>query len=81
MLRPGGRVLLSAHEGVGTIERDEFLGKPVPFVATLFTLDEIEGVLRKLGLTIRRAERRAPYPTKHPTTRLYVEATTPPTNG
>jgi SAM-dependent methyltransferase len=58
----GGCVLVSAHEGVGTIEQDEFLGEPVPFVATLFTLDELEGALRKSGLRIRRAECRPAYP-------------------
>jgi SAM-dependent methyltransferase len=81
VLRPGGSVLLSAHEGTGTIEQDEFLGEPVPFVATLFTLDELEGAVRGSGLDIRRAERRAPYPTEHPTTRLYIEATRPPSPG
>ena len=31
VLRPGGQVLLSAHEGEGEVELDEFLGEPVPF--------------------------------------------------
>jgi SAM-dependent methyltransferase len=81
VLRSGGGVLVSAHEGVGTIEQDEFLGEPVPFVATLFTLEELEGAMRQSGLLIRRAERRAPYPVEHPTTRLYVEAAVPPSAG
>jgi SAM-dependent methyltransferase len=81
VLRPGGSFLMSAHEGAGTIEQQEFLGQPVPFVATLFTLDELEGALHRSGLQVRRAEQRAPYPTEHPTARLYVEATTTPSPG
>jgi SAM-dependent methyltransferase len=74
-LRPGGCLLLSAHEGRGEIERDDFLGEPVPVVATLFELDEIVDAMRGAGLGILRAERRAPYVTESETTRLYVEAT------
>lgn len=78
VLQPGGKVLLSAHEGSGTIEQDEFLGEPVPFVATLFALDELEEAVHRAGLRIRRAQRRVPYPTEHPTVRLYIEATREP---
>jgi SAM-dependent methyltransferase len=74
VLRPRGRLLLSAHEGRGEIERDDFLGEPVPVVATLFELDELVGATSAAGLQILRAERRRPYPTESDTTRLYVEA-------
>ena len=77
VLQPGGRLLFSAHEGRGEIERDDFLGEPVPVVATLFELDELVGATRAAGLEIARAERRRPYETESDTTRLYVEATQP----
>jgi SAM-dependent methyltransferase len=78
VLRPGGRLLLSAHEGRDTIEQHGFLGEPVPFVATLFALDELEQALRRAGLTVSLAERRAPYESEHPTWRLYLEAVNRP---
>ncbi|MEJ7582743.1 MAG: class I SAM-dependent methyltransferase [Acidimicrobiales bacterium] len=77
VLRPGGRVLFSAHEGQGQFDADEFLGEPVPFVATLFELDELVAATVDAGLEIRIAERRAPYAGEHPTTRLYVDASRP----
>ena len=75
VLRPGGRVLLSAHEGEGEIELDEFLGKHVPMVATFFTLDELVDAITAASLDVVSAERRAPYAIESQTARLYVEAT------
>jgi SAM-dependent methyltransferase len=80
VLEPGGRVLFSAHAGQGEIARDEFLEEPVPFVATFFELDELVDASQAAGLTITRAERRAPYPSERSeTVRLYVEAARPET--
>lgn len=78
VLRPGGRVLLSVHEGEGRIELDEFLDEPVPFIATLFTLDEVVTGCTDAGLLVTLAERRPPYPSEHPTWRVYVMAQRPP---
>jgi SAM-dependent methyltransferase len=74
VLRPGGRVLLSAHEGTGVVELDEFLQEPVPFAATLFGLDELVAAVHGAGLEVTVAERRPPYATEGTTVRLYVEA-------
>lgn len=76
-LRPGGRLLLSAHEGHGELAVDEFLGEAVPIIATLFTLDELVVAIRAAGMEVILAERRAPYEAEHPTVRLYVEARRP----
>jgi SAM-dependent methyltransferase len=76
VLRPGGRVLVTAHEGQGELERDRFLEVPVPFVATLFELEELIEASRAAGLCVVHAERRAPYPTES-TVRLFVEAARP----
>lgn len=77
VLQPGGRVLFSAHEGHGLIEHDQFLDEEVPFVATLFELDELVDASRSAGLAVTRSERRMPYPSEHETVRLYVEAVRP----
>jgi SAM-dependent methyltransferase len=77
VLRPGGHLLFSAHEGQGELEMSEFLGQPVPFVATFFELDELVTATRAAGLEITGAERREPYETESGTVRLYVEARRP----
>lgn len=74
VLRPGGRVLFSAHEGHGEIEVQEFLDHPVPLAATFFALKELVIASRAAEFDVRLAERRAPYPAEHQTVRLYVEA-------
>jgi SAM-dependent methyltransferase len=77
VLRPGGRLLLSAHEGQGTIEQQEFLGHAVPFVATLFNLDELVEATRRSGLHLTMSQRREPLASEHPTGRLYLAAERP----
>ena len=77
VLRPGGRLLLSAHEGEGLVEQQEFLGHVVPFVATLFSLDELVDATRRSGLRLTMAQRREPLPSEHPTGRLYLAAERP----
>jgi SAM-dependent methyltransferase len=77
VLRPGGRVLFSAHEGRGELERDEFLGERVPFAATLFELGELVDASNAAGLEVVLAERRAGYPSESGTVRLHVVAIRP----
>jgi SAM-dependent methyltransferase len=77
VLRPGGLVFFTAHEGQGELERDEWFDEPVPVVATLFDLDELVDASRGAGLEVTRAERRAPYPSELDTFRLYVQARKP----
>jgi SAM-dependent methyltransferase len=72
-LRPGGRLFLSAHEGEGELERDEFLEENVPIVATLFELDELVDAATAAGFDIAVAERRPSYENEGGTVRLYVE--------
>lgn len=74
VLRPDGRVLLSAHEGHGEVRVAELLGEPAPATATLFELAELTEAASAAGLDIIRAERREPYPSEGQTVRLYVEA-------
>jgi len=77
VLRPGGRLLFSAHEGDGEITRDEFLDEPVGFVATLFQLGELVDRTEDAGLAVTMTERRSHYEGESETVRLYVEATKP----
>jgi SAM-dependent methyltransferase len=78
VLRPGGRLLLSAHEGDRELAVDEFLGETVPFVATFFSLDELVVAIRSAGMEVTLAERRPPYEAEHSTVPVYVEARCPP---
>ncbi|HMJ75942.1 MAG TPA: class I SAM-dependent methyltransferase [Iamia sp.] len=77
VLRPGGRALVTAHEGSGVVEVDDFLGRGVPFVATLMTRDELVAAASGAGLEVVTADRRDPYPSEHPTVRLMIEAVRP----
>lgn len=77
VLRPDGRLLISAHEGDGEISAEEFLGERVPFVATLFSLDELVEATRSAGMEVRLASRRTPYESEGATVRLYLEAVQP----
>jgi SAM-dependent methyltransferase len=79
VVRPGGHVLYTAHEGQGELERDEWFDESVPVVATLFDLDELVDASRAAGLEVTRAERRRPYPSELDTQRLYVQARKPDT--
>ena len=74
VLAAGGRLLVSAHEGDGEVELDEFLGEPVPIAGTYFRLDELVDLVRAAGLAVEVAEQRPPYATEGPTNRLYVQA-------
>lgn len=77
VLRPGGRVLFSAHEGQGEAEVNEFIGEEVSVSVTFFELDELLAATRAAGLEIVFAERRAPYAIESEKPRLYVEARRP----
>jgi SAM-dependent methyltransferase len=74
VLRPGGRILFSAHEGQGEVALDKFLEEPVPFTATFFELGELVRASAVAGLDVTIAERRGPYRSEGETVRLYVEA-------
>ena len=73
VLRAGGQVLFSAHEGEGEVVLDEFVGRPVPMIATLFVLDELVAACDAVGLRVRHGEQREHYEGEI-TTRLYVLA-------
>jgi ubiquinone/menaquinone biosynthesis C-methylase UbiE len=77
VLRPGGRVLFSVHEGQGETDVKEFLGEAVGVSVTFFDLDELVAATRAAGFEIVFAERRAPYASESETFRLYIEATRP----
>jgi SAM-dependent methyltransferase len=76
VLAPSGQVLLAVHGGSGTVTSAEFLGKRVPFEATLFANDELVELVSNAGFEVTGATVRNPYEFEHPTPRLYVEART-----
>ena len=77
VLCPGGRLLFSAHEGEGLVEQHEFLGHAVPFVATLFSFDELIDATQGSGLHLTMSLRREPLDSEHQTGRLYVAGRKP----
>jgi ubiquinone/menaquinone biosynthesis C-methylase UbiE len=77
VLRPRGRLLLSAHQGEGEVTVDEFLGAPVRLTGTFFTLVELLGYATVAGFEVTHAERRPPYPSEGATTRLHLELKRP----
>jgi RimJ/RimL family protein N-acetyltransferase/SAM-dependent methyltransferase len=77
VLRPRGRLLVSAHEGDGETEVHEFLGRAVQLGATFFTLDELVAAGTRARFEVLHAERRPPYMSEGSTVRLYVELRRP----
>ena len=73
VLRQGGQLLFSAHEGEGEVVVDEFAGRPVPMIVTLFMLDELSAACAAAGLQVLHTERREGYEGEV-TRRLYVLA-------
>lgn len=74
ILEPGGRALVSAHEGDGDVEVHDFLGHEVALDASFFRLDELEHAATAAGLDVVTLERRPPYENEGSTVRLYIEA-------
>jgi SAM-dependent methyltransferase len=73
-----GRLLLGVHGGSGTLATQEFMGKQVPFEATLFEQDELVDLVTAAGFEVTTATVRAPYEFESQTPRLYVAATAVP---
>jgi SAM-dependent methyltransferase len=71
---PGGRVMVSAHEGDGEVTVTQFLDEPVQLTATFYALDELVDAATAAGLSVIHAERRDPYASEGTTVRLYVMA-------
>jgi ubiquinone/menaquinone biosynthesis C-methylase UbiE len=76
-LLPSGRLLLAVHGGTGTVTSSEFLGKPVPFEATLFDKNELVDLVTAAGFEVTNATIRQPYEFEFQTPRMYVAATRP----
>jgi SAM-dependent methyltransferase len=71
----GGALLLAVHGGHGGLHADEMVGEPADLDVTLFSLDELSGLVQVAGFHVAEAHHRAPYEMEHPTPRLYVWAT------
>jgi len=72
VLEPGGRLLVSFHEGEGELQRDEWYGQPVSIYVTLFGRKEMESYLEAAGFEVERVVEREPYEFEYPTRRVYV---------
>lgn len=74
VLRDGAPLLVALHAGTGGLHTDEWLGRPVSVDVTLIERDELASLLEGSGFRLDRVERRHPYPSEHPTDRLYAMA-------
>ena len=75
VLQPGGRLLMTVHEGSGEVGRDEAFGKRVALVATLFSEAEVREALTGAGFRIDEMATRPPYAFEYPSRRIYAMAT------
>ena len=74
VLRAGGRVLLAVHGGTGLLEENDILNRRVRYVATLFELDELAGLVEGAGFTDVEAMQREKYDFETHSPRVYVVA-------
>jgi SAM-dependent methyltransferase len=73
-----GPLLLAVHGGTGSLHATEMVAHPVSLDATLFTLDELTGLVTGVGFEITEAHERQPHAEEVATQRLYVWATARP---
>jgi SAM-dependent methyltransferase len=71
-LQPGGRLLVSFHEGEGHLHRDVWYDQPVSIDVTLFEKGEMAGYLESTGFEVERVFEREPYEFEYPTRRIYA---------
>lgn len=77
VLVPSGTVLLSFHQGKDELFADEWEGKEIFWIASLFELDEVTDAMTRAGFSIEFADVREPYEFEYPTKRAYVLARKP----
>ncbi|HYE91441.1 MAG TPA: methyltransferase domain-containing protein [Terriglobales bacterium] len=75
VLVPGGRLLMTLHEGTGEVGRDEAYGKRVALVATLFSEAEVRAALAGAGFHLDELAIRPPYDFEYQSRRIYARAT------
>jgi ubiquinone/menaquinone biosynthesis C-methylase UbiE len=74
VLRPGGLLLVSFHQGQGELHEDEVLGTQVSFDCTLFEPGEVALALAEAGFDVVETTVRRPYEIEYPTQRVYILA-------
>lgn len=77
ILIPGGSVLLSFHEGEDELFADDWEGRKIFWIASLFNLAEITEAMTRAGFSVELAEVRDPYEFEYPTKRAYILAGKP----
>ena len=74
VLRPGGLLLTSFHQGQGELHEDEVLSMPVSLDYTLFEPNEVAHAMEEAGLSAAEITIRRPYEIEWPTQRVYILA-------
>ncbi len=73
-LAPNAPLLVAVHEGTGTRVAEHVLGHDVAMIATLFSTEEMRGLVEAAGFEIATATTRPPYATEYASDRVYVLA-------
>ena len=74
VLRPGGRLLVSFHEGTGELHEDHVFDTQVSFDCTLFEPNEVTHAMAAAGFSVAEVTVRPPYAFEYPTQRAYILA-------
>ena len=75
VLKPGGSLLISFHDGEGELHRDEWYEKAVSLSVTLLGSDEMVEYVEAAGFEVDLVVERPPYDFEYPTRRIYIQAT------
>lgn len=77
VLQPGGKVLISFHEGEGELHRDEWYGESVSIDVTLLGSAEMRANFEAAELEVDSIRSREPYEFEYPTRRTYIQGSKP----
>jgi len=78
VMRPGAPLFLAVHAGDGAERFTTFADKAIDITLHYHQPASLADAVARAGFTVDAVETRAPYPSEHPTTRLYVRATALP---
>jgi ubiquinone/menaquinone biosynthesis C-methylase UbiE len=77
VLAKGGHMLVAFHAGEGEVHVEEIHGQTVPFHASFFGVEELEGFLEAAGFLVQETLDREPYEFEYQSRRAYILARKP----
>lgn len=77
VLTGSGKLLIAFHQGQGSLESDEWFGKPVTYRCNLFEPRDITASMERAGFLVEEVVQRSPYEDEYPSERVYILAMKP----